>query len=247
MWNEVVTPTGDAGSITDEAQETFGSGILGEIRGILEPSQQGDKEDVDVFKIKITDTSLFSAKVVAPSNGSTDPFGPTSDLVDSFLFIFDSTGRTVIADNNSPEAIGGGALSEIEAGALATLARGDYFIAVTSGLFPDLPIDKAGNPLFDGSEIDGDFDSPPFLVPGNTASGSIAPISTEKMEGWDFGADGPTGGIAIGAENAPYSIILTSAEYSIQNVIPEPTSWAIWGLFGLTAIGLRRRRTSDAY
>lgn len=106
---------GDAGELLDTAQVTVGSGPLTSISGsLINLGQTPDEvDDIDLFKIFISDTTLFSVTV-------------TSDLSadnDSTLFLFDSLGQLV---DFSDDVIG--LIPQFTPGDIDDLSNGTYFL-----------------------------------------------------------------------------------------------------------------------
>ncbi|MBN2473196.1 MAG: DVUA0089 family protein [Pirellulales bacterium] len=117
------TEAGDAGQLLPTAQVIRGTGRLDQIAGTL----AGD-DDVDLYRIRITDPDAFSITVSA--NLSTDN--------DAQLFLFDSAGYLVADDDDSGYQL----LPQINAGVLSAHAAGIYHVAI------DLyNTDPVGSPL----------------------------------------------------------------------------------------------------
>ena len=123
VWSEV----GDAGELAASAQVVAGSGPLSFILGSLGES------DVDMYKIRIDDPSLFLAQ-------HTSIFNFDSQM---WLFNLDGTGVAFNDDTN-------GLRSQISAPAVAA---GDYLLAI-SGFDRDA-VDSNGNALW----LDNPFDN----------------------------------------------------------------------------------------
>lgn len=113
-----VTP--DAGELTTTAQDTTGTGAsLDSISGsLINLGTTADPvDDVDLFKIMITDPALFSVTVTASLSVDND----------AMLYLFDSAGvQTLVDDDGS-----GGLLPQFDAGELSAAggAAGEYFLA----------------------------------------------------------------------------------------------------------------------
>lgn len=133
---------GDAGELLNTAQITIGSGPLTEIHGsLINLGQDPDEiDDIDLFKIFISDTALFSVTVT--SNLSADN--------DSTLFLFDSLGQLV---DFSDDVVG--LIPQFNPGDIADLSIGTYFLGFA--LFDTWPDASLSTPL-----IGWDRDPAPF-------------------------------------------------------------------------------------
>lgn len=133
-WNEI----GDAGSLLGTAQTVVGTGALTRIDGHI-----GGRNDVDLYKIVISQPLLFSAETTAPV------------LFDTQLFLFDTDGRGVYSDDDS----GVLTLSKLSAGLpQGPQAAGTYYLGISNfnndpfsadGLIfrtPNLPANGADGP-----------------------------------------------------------------------------------------------------
>ncbi len=116
--------SGDAGLLPGTEQIASGSGALNAINGSLTPD--GD-EDVDMFRIFISDPANFSA--------STDNLD--TELTDTTLYLFHADGRGIV---KSDDISGGNFLSAINSSLVASLPAGEYLIAIS--IFGTLPFDN---------------------------------------------------------------------------------------------------------
>lgn len=114
------TEVGDAGGTPGTAQVTTGSGSLDTIFGTLSPAT-----DTDVFKIFITNPSLFSITMVGTSLSADN---------DTELYVLDAAGNLLFSDDDG----GPGALSRLNAGQFAGNPAGLYLVAYN--LFSSAPI-----------------------------------------------------------------------------------------------------------
>lgn len=106
IWVE----TTDAGALPSLEQMTIGVGSLDSIEGML-----GDRSDVDMFRITITDTVLFTAMV-------------TGTTQDTQLYLFTTDGRGIVMNDDDPT--GSGSLrSRIDGAYVPSL--GTYLLAIT--------------------------------------------------------------------------------------------------------------------
>lgn len=125
----------DAGELVSTAQDTTGVGasldsISGSLINLGTPADPVD--DVDLFKIMITDPAAFSVTVTASLSVNND----------AMLYLFNSAGvQTLVDDDGS-----GGLLPQFDAGELTAAGggAGDYFLAFT--LFITNPDDVVSNP-----------------------------------------------------------------------------------------------------
>ncbi len=104
---------GDAGETLDTAAVTTGYGDLTSITGYLD-DLGGGTDDIDLYKIYIADTALFSVEV--ESNLSIDN--------DGMLFLFDAAGALVAHDDDS----GPGYIPLFDSGVLAGYDAGTYYL-----------------------------------------------------------------------------------------------------------------------
>jgi hypothetical protein len=154
---------GDAGDLPVTAQDLTGSGVA-TINGAI-----ADATDIDMYRVCVDGGGTFSASSV----------GGTS--VDTQLFLFDSSGRGVYANDDQMDGV---VQSVLPAGhALAPQARGEYFLAV--GAYNLDPL-GAGEPIFG---------------PGTGVVGPTGPGGGEPVSGWGGRPGGP----------GPYALSLTGA------------------------------------
>ncbi len=89
------TEQGDAGAFLSTANETTGQGDLEAIIGMLV-----DDDWIDMFAIQIDDMSLFQAS----TDNFLEPDG--TRLFDTWLYLFDSTGKGVAASGSTESSDG---------------------------------------------------------------------------------------------------------------------------------------------
>lgn len=196
-WNEV----GNAGQLPGTAQEVIGTDPLTVINGTI-----STPNDVDLYKIFINGGGTFSAEIVS---GTID---------DPQMFLFDSTGRGVYADDDSGTTL---FFPLLPSGVTYTPDEaGTYYLAVSA--WSNYPLSADGR-IFD---LEMDYQQ-----------GASGPGAALPLIGWndDGRSDGGT-----------YSIELTGARgFAPPNgpVIPEPLtlSGAMLALVGISGY-LRRRR-----
>ena len=128
----------DAGELTTTAQDATGGLTLGSpgvsldsISGSLINlgTAQDPVDDVDLFRILITDPAAFSVTVTASLSGNND----------AMLYLLDSAGVQTLVDDDSD-----GLLPQFNPGALAASPAGEYFLALS--LFLTNPDDVASTP-----------------------------------------------------------------------------------------------------
>lgn len=206
VWIEIP----DAGDLTSTAQATSGVGSLDAITGALDSAF----DDIDMFAVFIADLSLFSATTDTPE---------TNDLLDTSLFLFDSTGKGVAANGDIDIDLLN-FFSRIPSGSLSGGSR-IYYLAIST--FDDKPVSSSG-------EIFPDLftDSSSGQVVGPIGPGGSAPISHWAIDGDRYPVEA-------------YRIALTGAEPLSPSVIPEPSSLVVWSLLvGLGSVfgGYKRRK-----
>jgi hypothetical protein len=199
-WIEV----GDAGQTIATAQTpTPANQPLNNIFGSFSSTS-----DVDIFTIFISNPALFSATTVLG----------TSTLIDTQLFLFNSSGAPVYM--NDDDSGGGTIQSTLPAGnALGPQTAGIYYIAIS--LSDNEPV-NLNNQLL-------------FALGSTTSVRGPNPIANPKLlSSWD--ASGVAPGSTIGA----YQINLTGA-----STIPEPSIIALSaiGTLGILRIARRRRKS----
>lgn len=134
IFNEV----GDAGSLRSTAAVPTVTSPVTIIHGSIGPRTS---DPVDMYKIMIDDTSLFSAEV----------FG---GAVDTVLFLFDANGFGVLRND---EGQGGGHAPELPVGSLTGKPAGVYYLAIS--VYTVEPESVAGL-IFPTSFGSGDIDGP---------------------------------------------------------------------------------------
>jgi len=143
-WTEV----GDAGTLPPVAQDAAVVGPLDAIIGALT-----GYDDIDMYKIAITDPDAFSA--IATANLSVDN--------DAQLFVFDSNGFLVASDDDD----GAGMLPAIFAGELSGNPAGTYYLAL------DLwNTDPVGDPITGWNSNPGPQQTGPYQVDLTGAAGT---------------------------------------------------------------------------
>ncbi len=203
------TEIGDAGQNLSSAQGTafpnsnFGQSLTS-ISGVINPSV-GGVYDADLYRIFITNTSLFSATTVGGSS------------LDTVVFLFDSAGRAVIAND---DANGFTLQSNLPAGnaTLSGLSPGIYYIGIA--LSGGEPVNSVNQLLFNTGNTTDVRTAAPSVVPPTVA---------------DFSNN------VFFNESGAYTIALTSV-----TAVPEPSTWALMGA-GAVALGLgvcRRNRAA---
>lgn len=206
----IYTEVADAGELTGTAQAVSGSGSLDAIRGTL-------SSGADMFRIYLTAGSTFSATTTA----STIAF----NNFDMALFLFDSTGKGVYANDDD-------GLSPPQ----SSLPAGDTFSPTTSGFYY-LAISGTGYQPFSGAGSIFDmtiFNTGDVLGPGGPGGGGA-------VSSWS----------SLSSESGDYEIKLTGAAFDAPTTpptgTPEPATLLLAGLgFGAAGLARRRRNTQTA-
>lgn len=218
------TESGDAGQRLNTAVVIPGSGeALDSISGTL----SGGADGADLFQIFLNGGQTFSATTrnAATAEAVQDVLLglPTNVLLDPQLFLFNSTGRGISANDN------------YQGSSQATLISGNTsFSPIESGLY-FLAISSPGyNPVSSGGEIFTLSSSLDSLNVGATGPGGSLPLT-------DFAGTVPSPGTIPTTGN--YTISLTGAQ-AVQ-AVPEPSSaLGILVLGGLGAVsGWKRKKT----
>jgi hypothetical protein len=171
------------------------------IQGVLDSAS-----NVDMFKLYLTGNQTFSAQVVTTG----------TSVIDSRLYLFDSTGKGVEA-NDDIDTNNGNFLSELPSGGLSPSTSGFYYLAVTTT--DNDALNLLNNPIFDLS-------SDPSALVAPSASPAV-------LNNWA----GTTG------EVGTYNIALTGVQIANQPV-PEPNTigGVLLGL-GLAYLNIRKIST----
>jgi len=171
---------------------------------------------VNMFKIDIVDFASFSAITLS------SPFG----ITDTELFLFDSSGRGVYANDDInglntpsclPSQVANPCSSPLPSGVGPTM-DGIYYLAITR---------SSNMPLSSSGEIFTIFTSTDVVGPDTTAGGN------DPITGWDGGAF-----TSPDTDLVDYDIVLTGT-------VPEPVTWPVIGVAGvLLALARRKIRAS---
>ena len=200
----IYVENGDAGDLPLGAQVvTPGANPLDHILG----NQSGTNDNADMFSILLTGGKAFSA---------TTTLSLTANFFDTELFLFDSTGRGVYAnddDLNSPPQ------STLPANISFTPnVSGIYYLVIAGSAY--LPRNASGFifPVSGG-----------FLDQSGGVQGAVGPTGPG-------GASPLTAWSSISSERGAYDIALTG----VLTSVPEPSTGLLIGA-GIWALGVRRR------
>ncbi len=208
-WDEATDGGGNAGQTIGTAQATIGiANPLTAITGAIgNGTSIGLTTDIDIFCINIPDLNLFTA--------STDAFDDNLGG-DTALFLFDSTGKGIIAHDD----ITATNLRSTLSGA-GLVGSGTFYLAITHN--NNEPIDSLDQLIFPGGP-DGTGQ-----VAANPAAGVLD----------DWGGDNPLVPSPRLGRQQIYRIDLTGANFAF---VPEPTTMVLFGLGGLGVAAYTRRR-----
>jgi hypothetical protein len=204
----------DPGALPGTAQDLTGlepTEIIGSLPGTIDPLNPFP--NVNMFAIDIVDFASFSAITVG------SPFG----ITDTNLFLFDSTGRGVEANDDIsgsdtlsclPSQVDNPCSSSLPAGVGPT-SDGIYYLAISRS--SNMPTSFSG-------EIFTIFNSTDVVGPDTTAGGN------DPITNWD-------GGFLDAADTdlVDYDIVLTGTT-------PEPATWPVIAVAGVLLALLRRRK-----
>jgi hypothetical protein len=209
-YADLFTASG-AGALPGTAEDLTGLPVT-EITGSI-PDTTDPLLGVNMFAIDIGNFASFSAITLG------SPFG----ITDTELYLFDSTGRGVYANDDID---GGNTLS-----CLPSLIDNPCSSALPSGVGPAadglyyLAITRSSNmPLSSSGEIFTIFNSTDVVGPDPTAGGN------DPITGWDGGAF-----TSADTDLVDYDIVLTGT-------VPEPATWPVIGVAGVL-LALVRRKT----
>ncbi|TWT41730.1 hypothetical protein RAS1_28510 [Phycisphaerae bacterium RAS1] len=201
---DTVTEVGDTGDLPGSAQVTTGVGALTLITGAL-----SGFDDADMYAITIVDINAFSA--------TTDDAGTA--VFDTQLFLFDSSGLGVSANDDISHSPYTPHSALNSAGTYKPAAPGVYFLAVSGW---DRDPNSGGAAMFNDDTVY-------TGVVGPVGAGGASPIS-----GWDGNGD-MNGGVGA------YSIVLAGAEFAS---VPEPGTLALFASAAACGYVSRRRLAS---
>ena len=200
-----ISENGDAGQTLDTAQQIpSGAATLNSIVGTI-----SSPEEADLFSFFIQDPAAFSATTVGGV--------PNNSLVDTQLFLFNSDGNGVYAND---DALEGSFASTLPAGnQFSPTQPGVYFLGISA--YDNDPV-SAGGEIFPEGEPD-PFTGFRTVVVGPTGPGGGSPLTNFDGNGDEIGS---------------YEISLTGV-----NAVPEPSSvlgFLTIGVFGAGAMVKRR-------
>jgi hypothetical protein len=166
---------GDAGDLPATAQDLTGADVV-TINGTV-----ADATDIDMYRVCVGGGGSFSASSV----GGT--------MVDTQLFLFDSSGRGVYANDDQMDGVVQSLLPARHA--LTPHAPGQYFLAVGAYNLDPLGADE------------------PIFGPGTGVVGPTGPGGGEPVSGWGGRPGGP----------GPYTLTLTGAQCAPPADTTPPT------------------------
>ena len=192
----IYTEVGDAGELIGTAQTVTGAtGTLDAIRGNLTAG-------ADLFKIILTGGQAFSATTTSSSLAFND--------FDTELFLFDSTGKGLFANDDSTDSPPQSTIT-----GFTPSVTGTYFLAIAgAGYLPT----SSGGQIFASSGG--------FLTAAGTPTG---PGGAFPLSGWT----------SVSSESGLYEIRLTGASIINAAAVPEPGSYWMLGA-GLFAMAIVR-------
>ncbi len=220
------TKTGTPGNLPLTGQYTLGSGVLTTITGSFRTtSTASTASNPDLFAIRIDGTSPFAF--------SATTIGFDTTIYDTQLFLFDSKGFGLYANDDTSDFAKGATLNPIN-----PLAPGLYYLAVAPyGAIPrSIPVTTPVTPSTAA------FDMFPNTFDDTTGDVGFTGLKTPKA-----GAGSLTTWSLSGAdvETGTYSISLTGTTYAAP--VPEASTWVSFGVPTLFVLGvLVRRRVKPA-
>lgn len=198
-----VTEGGDAGQLLGSAQTFSGSSAISAITGSLLTSSATDY--ADLFRVYLYAGSVFSATTTA-SAWNTNNF-------DTALFLFDSTGHGVVANDDDPNV---GPQSTITISQTVG-SSGYYYLAIAGAGY---------TPVSAGGSIFGN------LV-GKDQVGAVGAGGSGALSGWQ----------SISHEGGDYEVVLQGAYANVSAVPEPTTITMLMAGLGLVGVAARRRRS----
>ena len=211
------TKTGNPGNLPSTAQITLGTGSLDTIIGSLTTTSTASTASrPDLFQIYITGASAFSATTIS--------FDTT--IYDTQLFLFDSTGAGVYANDDTTDFAKGATLNPT-----GLLTPGLYFLGVSS--YGAIPRSGTGAA----------FDMFPNTFDDTTGDVSFTGLKTPTAAGANSLTNWSLSGADV--ETGTYSISLTGTTYAAP--VPEASTLISFGVPALLVLAvLVRRRVKPA-
>ena len=207
--------TGSPGNLPATAQVTFGLGGLQEITGAFSYTTAGTERNT----VNISSPDLFEIFIDGSAPFSATTLGEPSTLYDPQLFLFDSAGAGVYANDDASDFTRGALIAPATA-----LAPGLYFLGIaTYGVVPRSGT-GAGSDMFD-NPVDDTSGAVGFTGLKGPKAGATGPLTNWFLSGADV-------------ETGTYGIALTGASYAAPPApVPEAPTGASLGLLLLLGLG----------
>lgn len=220
------TKTGNPGNLPSNAQITVGTGALESITGVFSYTTTGSERatvnvsNPDLFAIQIDGTSPFSATTL----------GQPSNLYDTQLFLFDSSGYGVYAND---DAFGADSFIQSKAALISpdvSPAPGLYYLGIASEGIVARSGTTAATDIFDNT-VDDTTGATPFTGLRTPRPGA-GPLTQWFLSSSDV-------------ETGYYTIALTGASFGASPgaaPVPEASTWVSFGVPSLLMLGVLVRR-----
>ncbi len=213
-------------SLPANAQLTVGTGALESITGAFSYATAG----LERATVNISNPDLFAIRIDGTSPFSATTLGQPSDLYDTQLFLFNSAGYGVYANDDAFEGFRGALISPD-----ISPAPGLYYLGIASEGIVARSGTTAATDIFDNT-VDDTTGATPFTGLRTARPGS-GPLTRWFLSGLDV-------------ETGYYTIALTGASFAASPnaaPVPEASTWVSFGVPTLFVLGvLVRRRVKPA-